>query len=271
MGHFEHLEYDVQDAAAVIRLDRQEKRNALNLPLIEELTEALDRGESEKRVRAIILTGNGPAFSAGYDLGESRGNSGYSSPTVEDWLDRFEKSHAHIRRIHDLNIPVIAAVNGYALAGGSDLALVCDLTIASERAELGYPGIRLSAFPPTLVYPFVMGSIKHAREMLYSGKRIGAEEAARMGMVNRTVPHDSLLDEAWAEVEEIRKVPPLAVRLAKHTLNDVMADHGFDPTHKHAEFVDALAHQTDSGKRFVEIRDEEGVDAAIRWMNEVDK
>lgn len=271
MSDYECVEYATENGAAVVRLDRPEKMNALSVQLIEDLTNALDRAESDDDVRAVILTGNGEAFSAGYDLGESGGRTEGGAPSAEDWLDRLESAPTHIHKAYELNVPVIAAVNGYAVAGGSDLALTCDLTIASERAEFGYPGMRMGGFPPTLIYPFVMGSIKYSKELLFSGKRVDADEAERFGMVNRTVAHDDLMDEAWKEVEEIKKVPRPVVRMAKHTLNGVIEMQGYRPMVKQSEFIDALAHVTEAGQRFFEIRDEEGVNAAIDWMNNVDK
>lgn len=267
MTDYQTVEYDLDDDVATIRLDRPDQMNALSGRLIDELVDALERGG--ERARAVVLTGNGEAFSSGYDLSESGGTES-GEPTVEELLDRYRTAPRFVHAIYDLPVPVVAAVNGYALAGGSDLALACDLTIASEKAEFGYPGVRMGGFPPTLLYPFVLGT-KHSRELLYTGKRISAAEAERIGMVNRTVAHEDLLAEVHAEVDEIRKVPGTTVRIVKEFHNSVLEMQGYRPTVRLSELADALVHKTEGGKRFFEVRDEEGVEAAIRWMNEVDK
>jgi enoyl-CoA hydratase len=270
MPAFEHLRVTNRDGAAVVTLDRPEKRNALNDALIEELTDALRAAEADESVRAVVLTGAGTSFSSGYDLGEPMGD-GDGPPTAEDWMAQLGGQPDHVYAVYELDVPVIAAVNGHALAGGSDLALVADLTIASEEAEFGYPAVRMGGLTATLTYPFVMDSLKHAREMLYTGKVVGAETAERFGMVNRTVPHDELMDEVMAEVAEIRKVPRPVVTLAKHMLNGVQEQQGFRPSVKNSEFVAALAHLTEGGRRFHEIIESEGLNEAFEWMYEADK
>jgi enoyl-CoA hydratase len=120
------------------------------------------------------------------------------------------------------------------------------------------------------VYPFVIG-IKHARELMYTGKTIDADEAERLGMVNRTVPDEDLMDEVRAEVECMKKTPAATLQLTKHLLNDVVEMQGYRPAVRSSGYVATLSHQTEHGKRFFEIRDEEGVGAAIEWMNTTDK
>lgn len=270
MPTYEAIEYDVTDRVAVVRMNRPEKHNALNSTLIDELTAAIEHAEAEDDLRAVILTGNGELFSAGFDLNEAAGGEEDVAP-IRELLDRYESVPRHVHAIFDCNLPVISAVNGHALAGGMTLALICDLTIASEEAEFGYPGMRMGGFPATLIYPYVMGSMKFTRELLYSGKRISADEAERFGMINRAVPEENVMDEAWAEVDEIKKVPKTVVRLCKQALNGAVEIQGYHPTIKYSELVDTLAHLTEEGQKFNEIRAEEGVQGAIEWMNTVDK
>lgn len=270
MTTYDAIEYTEKDRAAVIRLDRPEKLNALNATLIDELTAAVEHAEAADDLRAVIVTGNGDLFSAGFDLSEAAGGD-EAVQSVTTLLDRYESVPRHVHAIFECNLPVIAAVNGHALAGGMTLALVCDLTIASEEAEFGYPGMRMGGFPATLIYPYVMGSMKFTRELLYSGKRISASEAERFGMINRAVAPDAVMDEAWAELAEIKKVPKTVVRLCKQALNGAVEMQGYHPTIKYSEFIDTLAHLTEEGQTFNEIRAEEGVQGAIEWMNTVDK
>lgn len=267
---YQTIAIEREGRAAILRLDRPDKRNALSMDLIDELSDALEELEADQNVRAVVLTGAGTAFSSGYDLSESIGSS-EGPPTAEEWMKQLGTQPQHVYTIYELDIPVIAAVNGPALAGGSDLALVCDLTLASDEAEFGYPAIRMGGLTATLTYPFVMGSIKHARELLYSGKTVGADEAQRFGMVNRTVPHDQLMEEALKEVQQIEKVPSEVVTLSKHMLNGVMEQQGFRPSVKQSEFIATVAHLTSAGKEFHRLVEEEGLDAAFKWMYEADK
>jgi enoyl-CoA hydratase len=270
MSQFDHLSVETREGATIVTLDRPETRNALNDALIEELCEALRAAEADEDIRAVVLTGAGSSFCSGYDLSEPVGD-GEGPPSAEAWMEQLGDQPEHIYTIYELDIPVIAAVNGHALAGGSDLALVCDLTIGSDAAEFGYPAIRMGGLTATLTYPFVMDSLKHAREMLYSGKVIDADRAERFGMVNRTVPHEDLMDEAMAEVAAIRKVPRPVVTLSKQMLNGVQDQQGFRPSVKNSEFIAALSHLTEGGKRFHEIVESQGLNAAFEWMYEADK
>jgi len=299
---YDHIEYTVEEdeLRAVIALDRPEKRNALSSPLLAELEDALEDAEENDAVRAVILRGNGPAFSAGYDMGESgdsdsvgdgsdsAGNDpdsvgdgsdsgGYGSgesgddedpvPSVDDLLDRMETITSHLYTIWQLNKPVIAAVHGYCLAGASDLALVCDIVIAAEDVKFGYPGQRMAGHPPTLTYPFFM-DVHHAKELLYTGKIIDGERAREMGLFNRVVPRDELLETAHDEVDAIAKVPSGGVRIQKHSLNSVVEQQGFRATLKNSEFLDPLAHLTDVSRQYYEMED---MEQRLQWMNETDK
>jgi enoyl-CoA hydratase/carnithine racemase len=266
----ETITVESRDGAAIVRLNRPEKRNAIDDRITAELCDALREAEADKDVRAVVLTGEGSAFSSGYDLSEPMGD-GEGPPTTEEWMDQLANQPEHIYTIYELDLPVIAAVNGPAIAGGSDLALICDLTLASEEATFGYPAVRMGGLTATLTYPFVMDSIKHAREMLYSGKTVDAETAEEFGMINRTVSHDRLLAEALAEVDAIKKVPRPVVTLTKQMLNGVQDQQGFRPSVKNSEFIAALAHTTAGGQRFHEIKESEGLDAAFEWMYDADK
>ena len=273
MADYECLEYEVEDRVVTVRLDRPEKMNALNGTMLEELPDALTRAEDDKDSRAVIITGNGEAFSAGYDLSRSGGASAADPgdpPTVEELIERYQSAPEFVHTIYNLNLPVIAAINGYALAGGSDMAMSCDIAIASEEAELGYPGMRMGGYPPTGTYPFSM-PMRFARELLYSGKMIDAEEAERIGMVNHTVPHDDLMTAVWDEIDEIKKIGRSNVMITKHTLNSVEEMQGYRPHIIQSRFIDALGHHTAEGKEFYRVRDQEGMDSALEYMNEVDK
>lgn len=268
MTQYEHIEYREQERTAVVTLDRPDQMNTLHKPAITELESALKRAEASDDNRAVVLRGNEDAFSAGYDLDDDDVDEREYS--VSDWLDAME-SYSHIETIYELDLPVIAAVDGYALAGGANTALISDLTITTKRATFGYPDVRMGGLPATLVHPFVAGSIKHARELFYSGKMVSGEEAARMGLANRCVPHDDLMDEVWDEIDALRKTPKPVVTVLKHRLNDVMEVQGYRPGNKNTEFLASLTSLTEEGQRFYEIREEEGFEAALNWMHEENK
>ena len=270
MSEYDMIQYATEDGAAIIRLDRPEKRNALSDPFVSELVDALETAEKDESVRAAVITSDGKVFSSGYDLSEAGIEPDFPDMTERLWDPR-ESVHRHIFTVYDLHIPVIAAVNGPALAGGSDLAGICDITIASERAEFGYPAVRMGGLPVTLTYPYVMGSDKYVRELLLTGKVVSAEEAERFGWVNRTVPHEDLMDEVWNEVDQIKKVPSTVTRLTKRQLNGVMEDRGFLPNAIDSSGVATLAHLVEGSRRFNELIDEEGLGDALEYMYEADK
>ncbi len=270
---YETIEYDRDrlDATVVLRLDRPEKLNPLSDQLIGELTDAIERAEDDDEIRVIVLTGNGKAFSAGYDIGAEDVTSGEEAvPSIDELLDNFDASTDHVHAVWECDKPVVAAVHGYCLAGGSDLAMASDIVLAAEGTQLGYPGLRMAGVPPTLIYPFVM-NLHEAKELLLSGKTVDAERAADMGMVNRVVPEDDLMDEVAAEVAEIRKMPGNNVRILKHVVNGVAEMQGAKPMFKFSEMFDSLGHHTEHGKKYYRIAAEEGFEAALEYMNEVDK
>ncbi|MFB6172065.1 MAG: enoyl-CoA hydratase/isomerase family protein [Haloarculaceae archaeon] len=263
MPEYDHIEYAVADATATVSLDRPESLNALHADLLAELEAALGRAESTDGVRAVVLRGNGRAFSAGYDIGEGEADLG----TVEE---RIRDRYTHLDTIFELTLPVIAAVDGHALAGGCNLALACDLTLATERSEFGYPDMHFGELPAKFVLPFVGGSLKHARELLYTGKTVPAREAARMGFVNRVVADDALDDAVAAEVDHMRKTPGPLVTMLKEMVNEVQETQG-DRRGRIDEFLATLTMQSEAPATFRRIRDEEGLDAALEWMHETDK
>lgn len=268
MTDFDRIDYEVSDGAAIVTIERPDTLNALDERAMDEIAECLVAAERTDQVRVAVIRGTEKAFSSGYDLGGDGGEM--TELTVADWLDRM-RSYPLLPQIYELDIPVIAAVDGYALGGGCNLALICDLTFVTQRAKLGYSDVRMGGLPAHFIHPFVTGSLKHARELYYSGKMISGAEAARMGMVNRAVPHEALMDEVWAEIEEIKKTPGVVVSMTKGMLNDVMERQGFRPRGRSSEVHAALSVQSDQAEEFYSIRDEEGLEVAIEWMHNDEK
>lgn len=264
MTEYETLDVRSENSARVISLDRPDTLNSMSGQLLDELEGALLAAESADDVRAVILTGNGDAFSSGYDFGEA------ADRTIDEVI---MSQYDHIDTIYNLDLPVIAAVDGYALAGGCNLALVCDLTIATERSEFGFPDMRMGELPPRMVLPFVTNSLKYARELFYSGKHIEATEAQRMGLVNRVVPKESLMDEVFAEVEHMKRVPSAVTKLLKDTLNEVQENHGYraNSAGNLDKYLYAISAESETAQQFHEIAEDEGVSEAIDWMQNAEK
>jgi enoyl-CoA hydratase/carnithine racemase len=196
--------------AARLTLNRPAKRNALSLELIEDLLGRLREMSSEAGVRAIVLEGAGPAFSAGHDLSEMIGRD------VAFYQRLFDACTELMECIHRLPQPVIAKVDGVATAAGCQLVAACDLAVAAEGARFATPGVKIGLFCSTPMVP-VSRAIgrKRALEMLLTGRPIDAATALEWGLVNRVVPQDALEDEVVALVEAIAGSSPLTVGIGK--------------------------------------------------------
>lgn len=263
MTPYSTVEYERDGSAAHVRFDRPDAMNALSGQLLDEFEDAISRAEADEDVRVVVVAGYGEAFSAGYDIGADEPDR-----SVED---RVLDQRTHLERIFSTRLPVIAAVDGPALAGGCNLALACDLTFATERSEFGYPDMHFGEPPPKFVLPFVTDSLKHARELLYTGKTVDADEAHRMGLVNRVVPDGDLGAAVDEEIDHITKTPSAAVALVKDMLNDVQETQGYRRYGRLDESLGTLTMESETATRFRELRDEEGLQAALEWVHGTDK
>ena len=201
-----------EGAIGIIQLNRPKLLNALNFELMTELVNALEELDREAAVKVMILTGGERAFAAGADLAEM------SQATPVDLVlgRRFELWD----RIRKISKPIIAAVSGYCLGGGNELAMNCDLIVASETATFGQPEVNVGIIPGaggTQRLPRVVGKYK-AMEMILTGKSISADEAYRVGLVNHVVPPESLMEEAKKIATDIASKPPISIRSAKETI-----------------------------------------------------
>jgi enoyl-CoA hydratase/carnithine racemase len=210
---YEHVMYDVDAPVATITLNRPAQMNALSYPLESELHNALDEAAADPAVRAIILTGSGPAFSAGYDLGSDRPEVQRHRDVVNRWVTTDWQHGAHMLHIMELSKPVIAAVNGWCLGGGFWYSLACDITIASERATFGQPEVRMIS-NSSFLFPALVGW-KNAHRYALTGDHFDAQEALRIGCVNEVVPHEQLLERANTLARRLALVPSDSVRLNK--------------------------------------------------------
>ena len=201
-----------QSGYAIVQLNRPEVLNALNIKLMEELVKALEDLDADDAVRAIIITGNDKAFAAGADIKEMSGASAVEM-LIRDQFARWD-------RIRKIKKPLIAAVSGFALGGGCELSMTCDIIIASETAKFGQPEINIGVMPGaggTQRLTRAIGKYK-AMELVLTGRLLSADEALRCGLVNKVVPIEYYLEEAKALAKEIASKPPIAVRLAKESI-----------------------------------------------------
>ena len=212
----DYIKYETDAAVGIITIDRPKALNALNSQVLTELEETVD-GIDLNAIRCVIITGSGEkSFVAGADIGEM------STLSAEEGVAFGKKGNDIFRRIETLPIPVIAAVNGFALGGGCELSMCCDIRIASENAVFGQPEVGLGITPGfggTQRLARIIGP-GMAKQMIYTAKNIKAPEALRIGLVNAVYPSEELMDQAKKMACQIEKNAPIAVRACKKAIND---------------------------------------------------
>jgi enoyl-CoA hydratase len=213
-----YVKYEQRGLVGILTIDRQNALNALNTEVMNELEEVLD-GISTEDTRCLVITGAGEkSFVAGADIGEM------STLTKAEGEKFGKKGNDVFRKIETFPLPIIAAVNGFALGGGCELAMACDIRIASENAVFAQPEVSLgitAGFGGTQRLPRIIGLGK-AKELLYTTFKVKAEEALRLGLVNAVYPLNQLMDECMKMAEKIAQNAPIAVRATKKAINEGM-------------------------------------------------
>ena len=236
---------------ALIQLNRPDVLNAINIKLMEELVAALEELDKDGDIRCIILTGNDKAFAAGADIKEM------ADASAMEMLQRDQ--FARWDRIRKIKKPIIAAVGGFALGGGCELAMTCDIILASESAKFGQPEINLGVIPGaggTQRLTRAVGKYK-AMQMVLTGSLLSAEEAKQWGLVVNVVPNEYLVEEAKTLAKFIAAKPPLAVRLAKEAVLksfDTTMEGGLEFERKNFYMLFASDDQKEGMKAFMEKR-----------------
>jgi enoyl-CoA hydratase len=211
---YESIKTEQKGRVGLITLNRPKQLNALNPQLMQELGAALYAYDADEGIGAIVITGNEKAFAAGADIGVMKDYS-YMDAFMSDYITR---DWEHIRRIRK---PVIAAVAGYALGGGNELAMMCDIIIAADNAKFGQPEINLGVMPGaggTQRLPRAIGKAK-AMDLCLTARMMDAQEADRLGLVSRVVPLDKLMEEAMAVAEKIAGYSLPAAMMLKESIN----------------------------------------------------
>lgn len=213
---YEHLLFEQDGAVGVLTINRPKSLNALNPATLHEIAACLATIRQEETIRCVIITGAGDrAFVAGADI------AAMATMNALEGKQFSALGLQVLRQLEELPIPVIAAVNGFALGGGTELALACDLIIAAETAKFGQPEINLGVIPGfggTQRLARRIG-LPRARELIYSGEMIDAETALRYGLVNKVVPSQELMTAAKALAHKLAAKPPIAIRQAKMAIN----------------------------------------------------
>jgi len=213
---YKTLIYEKKENIGLLTINRPEKLNAISNELISELKNLLDKIENDEELRVLMVTGAGDkAFVAGADIKELVDRDANQGRKVS------QERQEIFSRIENLTVPVIAAVNGYALGGGLELALACSIRICSEKAQFGAPEVKLGIIPGdggTQRLPRLVG-LGRAMELILTGDFIDAQEAYRIGLVNKVFPQEELMDKATELAKKIASRPPLAVRFAKEAVN----------------------------------------------------
>ncbi len=265
---FQNIIYERRDAIAYLTLNRPDKLNALNSGMVSDLQEALDVVEADPDVRVAIITGAGRAFSAGFDINPDPSSPGPHNGTPEVWRGHLQDLIDTFMKVWNLPKPVIAAVNGYALGGACELVQVCDVKIASERAVMGEPEIRVGFGPPLLITPYSV-NLASAKELLLTGDTVDAHEAARIGLVSRVVPHDELMAECERVARKMCLISQLGIKMTKVAVNRALENMGFlNAVSQNLELMTIFDTSTSpEQEEFNTVADENGLRAALNWRD----
>ncbi|HEX7298827.1 MAG TPA: enoyl-CoA hydratase/isomerase family protein [Solirubrobacteraceae bacterium] len=259
------MTYARRGAAGWITLNRPDKLNAMSHALVDELADVLRRAEADDDARVVVVTGAGRAFSAGYDMAEEVGEEIEGALA---WHDVLSVDVAVTMQLLRLSKPTIAAVRGWCLAGGCELAMACDIVVATEDARFGEPEVRYGSGPVTLLLPFVVGH-KRASELLFTGDVVDAAEARRIGLVNQVVGPDELDAAVEALTARIAPTPLAVLRLTKLALVRAYDALGVGQAVSANLDLSAILNAADTPEQreFDRIAAEQGLKAALAWRD----
>ena len=257
--------YERRGPAAWITLNRPDKLNAINGAVVSALRESWRRAAEDDEVKVVVLTGAGRAFSAGYDITEEVEQK---IGGAEHWRHLLEADVDLTMELWALPKPTIGAVRGWCLAGACELAMACDMVVASDDARFGEPEIRYGSGPVTLLMPFVLGQ-KKTNELLFTGDSIAATEAERLGLVNVVVASDALEDAVDELVRKIAPTPLPVLRLTKLALNRAYEAMGLRQAVNANLDISAILNAADTPEQreFDRIVAEQGLKAALAWRD----
>ncbi|MBF7083006.1 enoyl-CoA hydratase/isomerase family protein [Desulfallas sp. Bu1-1] len=200
----------------LITLENPKKKNVISSKLISEMLEALNEIEADNNLRVTVITGSGDSFCAGYDISELAG-----AKSGREFYPRARNIHKLFLEMEDKEKPIIAAINGITMGGGLEMSMACDIRIAAESAVFAVPEIHVGLLPAAggmTRLPRLVG-VGMAKELIFTGRRVTAEEALRIGLLNKVVPDNQLMDEVMQMAKLIASRPPISIAVGKYTVN----------------------------------------------------
>jgi enoyl-CoA hydratase len=269
---FKHLTYETEGRIATITLNRPDRLNAIARGMPQEIREAVEKANDDNDVHAIVLTGAGRSFCAGYDLIDFAEHkspaAGGQNPAKGPWDPMVDfammgRNTQDFMSLWRSNKPTIAKVRGHAVAGGSDIALCCDLVVMAEDAKIGYPPARVWGVPTPAMWVYRLGAEK-AKRMLLTGDLITGKEAAAMGLVLEAVPEPELNARVVALATRIAAVPKNQLMMVKLMINQAIESMGLVQTQMFATLFDGIARHSPEGVWFKQQAEEKGFKEAVR-------
>lgn len=263
---YESITLESRGAVGLLTLNRPQRLNAMNAPMLEEILHALDAVERDDALRALVVTGAGKAFSSGFDLQDQAANTPRGK---SEWRPALQRDFDAVMRFWTLSKPTISAVNGPALAGGCEMAVACDLTIAGESAIFGEPEVKFGAGIVAMLLPR-LAPPKRAKEIILLGlDNVPAAEAMSLGLVNRVVPDAAVLETAMALADRMAVIDPMVIRRTKQAINACLDAGGLADGANRALAIDLEL----EGEGSVDKRDflarlrAEGMRGALAWRD----
>ena len=268
---YQFIEYSASDGIARVRLDRPEKLNALSRELQDELVDCMERADDDPEVRVITLRGNGRAFCAGYDITppstpEAQAAAQVARDNIRADIHRMKRTPTTMNAILNMSKPVIAGVHGYCIAGGTDLAMHCDIIIAADDAQIGFPPVRSMGTPPTHMWTYMVGP-QWAKWFLLTGESVSGARAEELGLVWKSVPGEGLDAAVDDLARTMARIPWELLAANKSIVNKAMDLMGRATLQTIAAETDAIAHQAPIVKEFSRMSQEQGLKAALDWRD----
>ncbi|WP_264214404.1 enoyl-CoA hydratase/isomerase family protein [Leisingera thetidis] len=263
---FDTITIEEQGPVRLLRLNRPDRLNAMSQKMLAEMAAACDAMEADDACRVIVVTGAGKAFSAGFDLQDQ---AAATPRGIDEWRPVLRRDFDTVMRFHGLSKPTIAAVNGPALAGGCELAMACDITLAGQSATFGEPEVKFGAGIVVMLLPWLAGP-KKAKEIAFLGQdRIPAKAAREMGMINRVVADHDLLPTALEMARAIAVVDPMVIRRTKQQINETMESAGMGRGLERALEIDLELEGEGSRDKaaFLDVLRSGGLRVALDWRD----
>ena len=268
---YQFVEYESSNGVGRVRLNRPEKLNALSRELQDELVDCLQTLDDDPSVNVITLRGNGRAFCAGYDITppateDAQQTADYVRNNIRADIHRMKRTPNTMNAILNMSKPIIAGIHGYVIAGGTDLAMHCDIIVAADDAQIGFPPVRSMGTPPTHMWTYMVGP-QWAKWFLLTGESVSGKQAEEMGLVWKSVPAEGLDAAVDDLASTMARIPWELLAANKSIVNKAMDLMGRTTLQHIAAETDAIAHQAPIVKEFNKIAKEEGLKSALEWRD----